>query len=298
MNKAQIKKVLKLMSIEKKNLYKTPVLKVFENGDGYYSFDKLSVLVKNTGLDSGYYAKNDLDIAVKTSSEPSSFIVCNKDLALYDHNKNYNKMTNNDINNQFITNMIKVEKSLKSAIGKDKTRNFMCGLFFDFKQGNIVATDGRRLHKKPCLDGFNFDFLMPDYVANLIPESIYNISYTKNGCLLFSDNDGMFFAVEKIDGQFPVYQRVIPEFRTLKKTLEIKYIELYKKTLIAKNEKTFKILFENKNGENVDLLAFDYRYLSDISEKDDIKLFFNDTEGACMVKKGVIVYVIMPMKAG
>lgn len=106
------------------------------------------------------------------------------------------------------------------AVSDDETRFFMNGVLFEKKEDDLimVATDGRRLSivKKPLSQGVD------DFTQVIIPPKILNI-ITKR-----ASNEGMIgihvadkiiyfkfgnynFSSVLIEGQFPNYQRVIPE---------------------------------------------------------------------------------------
>lgn len=106
------------------------------------------------------------------------------------------------------------------AVSDDETRFFMNGIYFEKKEDNLVlvATDGRRLAyiSKPLCQGIG------DFTPAIVPPKVLNIILKR------APNEGMIqlAIVEKmifvkfgnyqftsvlIDGQFPNYNRVIPE---------------------------------------------------------------------------------------
>lgn len=106
------------------------------------------------------------------------------------------------------------------AVSDDETRYFMNGVYFEKKEENLVmvATDGRRLaySAKPLCAG------IADFQPAIVPPKILNIILKRlpsEGSLSMAVLNKMIyfkfgnysFASVLIDGQFPNYQRVIPE---------------------------------------------------------------------------------------
>lgn len=106
------------------------------------------------------------------------------------------------------------------AISDDETRYFMNGVLFEKRDNNLVmvATDGRRLAfiKKEC------EASIPDFNQVIIPQKILNIilkRISNEGMMRLSIDDkkiyvnsnNYHFSSVLIEGQFPNYQRVIPE---------------------------------------------------------------------------------------
>lgn len=106
------------------------------------------------------------------------------------------------------------------AVSEDETRYFMNGVYFE-KAGdrlNMVATDGRRLGfcSKELLAG------IPDFPSAIVHPKILsivlkhcpdegNISMAIVDKMIFFRFGNYKFGAVLIDGQFPSYQRVIPE---------------------------------------------------------------------------------------
>ncbi|GAB1482304.1 DNA polymerase III subunit beta [Treponema sp.] len=106
------------------------------------------------------------------------------------------------------------------AVSDDETRYFMNGVFFE-KNGEtliMVATDGRRL----AYVGKNPETVIPDFKGIIVPPKILNIILKRSGdegLLSIGVSDKSMFvrfgsyhlSSVLIEGQFPNYQRVIPE---------------------------------------------------------------------------------------
>ena len=106
------------------------------------------------------------------------------------------------------------------AVSDDETRYFMNGVFLEKVNGNIimVATDGRRLSfsRKPhMIEGMDFSgIIIPPKILNLIRklssrEGELSLAVTPKNVFVKFDNQKISSAV--IEGQFPNYQKVIPE---------------------------------------------------------------------------------------
>ena len=106
------------------------------------------------------------------------------------------------------------------SVSDDETRYFMNGVYIENKENNLVfvATDGRRLAfiKK------NFGIPLPNFKGIIVPPKILNIinrHSTDEGEIkiaigeknIFFNFNSYKFSSVLIDGQFPSYDRVIPE---------------------------------------------------------------------------------------
>ena len=144
------------------------------------------------------------------------------------------------------------------AVSDDKNRYFMTGIYF-IKNGDVltmVATDGRRLS---CVNKSGFS--IPDFNPAIVPTKILN-------CILKNapDEGNIFVAViDKsifakfgnqefssvlIDGQYPNYQKVIPE--SLSYSIMVNKADLdaaLKRTTIMVDKKVSRIIFKISSGE-------------------------------------------------
>lgn len=83
---------------------------------------------------------------------------------------------------------------LNAARSKDQTRYFMSEVYFDAKENRLAATDGCRLH-----------FL------DLSDDAIAAYGLVASGYVALDEKRNIITYV-KLDGQFPNYTRVIPEY--------------------------------------------------------------------------------------
>ena len=144
------------------------------------------------------------------------------------------------------------------AVSDDITRLFMNGVFME-KNGdnlNLVATDGRRLSfaSKPLLAGVS------DFPPVIIPPTILNIILKRapdEGNIFIAVVDKMIFfkfgnykfGSVLLDGQFPNYNRVIPDhqersFQVQKSDL----ISALKRVALMVDKKAGRIYFEVSDG--------------------------------------------------
>ena len=106
------------------------------------------------------------------------------------------------------------------AVSEDETRYFMNGVYFEKKNNDLilVATDGRRLSfaSKPILEGVNefTSSIVHPKVLNIIlkhaPEE-GNIKVAVVEKMIFFKFGNYKFGSVLLEGQFPTYERVIPE---------------------------------------------------------------------------------------
>ena len=106
------------------------------------------------------------------------------------------------------------------AVSEDETRYFMNGVYFEKKDNNLVlvATDGRRLAyaSKAVLDGA-MDFpsaIVHPKVLNIVAKHASdegNVSIAIVDKMIFFRFANYELSSTLLDGQFPNYQRVIPE---------------------------------------------------------------------------------------
>jgi DNA polymerase-3 subunit beta len=120
------------------------------------------------------------------------------------------------------------------AVSDDETRYFMNGVFMENSDGNLamVATDGRRLSyiKKqigPQLPEFG-GVIVPPKILNLIRklasgEGSVQVAVTEKNIFVQFDNQRISSAL--IEGQFPNYQRVIPDEQQYH--IQVKHGELH-----------------------------------------------------------------------
>ena len=143
------------------------------------------------------------------------------------------------------------------AVSDDKNRYFMTGVYLE-KTGNtftMVATDGRRLS---CVNKSGFN--VPDFQPAIVPVKILscvlknapdegNIKIAIVEKSIFIKFANLEFSSVLIDGQFPNYQKVIPE--NLTKSIMVNKNDLdaaLKRTTIMVDKKVSRIIFKISSG--------------------------------------------------
>lgn len=143
------------------------------------------------------------------------------------------------------------------AVSDDRNRYFMTGVYF-VKNGEtltMVATDGRRLS---CVNKSAIN--VPDFQPAIIPTKILstilkhapeegNIEVAVIDKSIFVKFGSMEFSSVLIDGQFPNYQKVIPENLTM--SIQVNKTDLdaaLKRTTIMVDKKVSRIIFKISSG--------------------------------------------------
>ncbi|QTQ12964.1 DNA polymerase III subunit beta [Treponema parvum] len=220
------------------------------------------------------------------------------------------------------------------SVSEDGNRYFMTGVFFTKKEENLVmvATDGRRLSyiEKDVTNP------VPDFPSSIVPVKILNCvlkNASDEGNILVSVIDKMIFikfgnyefSSLLLDGQFPNYQRVIPEkqsfhFKVYKNDLE----EALKRTALMIDKKICRLLFKISPGVlklispesdigtadeeipceyagNEITLALNYRYIGDplkVIKTDKVVFEFTEVMKAITLRSDPAAdyfHIIMPM---
>ena len=169
----------------------------------------------------------------------------------------------------------------------------MNGIYFDCE--NIVSTDGRRLIYTEN-QNINRNCIASCFKCKKLwtqAKEIYiGLKCTK---LVFSD---CVFYIEHIEGQFPNYKKVTPEFTdnyvvTIPAKKELEYFLKKQKVLNAKNPE---VRYELKNKNNAaESVMFNVKYLLDIEKYGIEKLSGQDNKKAYTGKFDGMHIVIMPM---
>lgn len=144
------------------------------------------------------------------------------------------------------------------AVSEDETRYFMNGVFFEKRGDNLtmVATDGRRLSfvSKPILAGVN------DFPSAIVHPKILNIIVRhapEEGNIFVAVVDKMiFFAFGSykfgsvlLEGQFPNYERVIPENQLYAfKVQRTDLVDALKRVALMVDKKAGRIYFSISDG--------------------------------------------------
>ncbi|MCI1208766.1 MAG: DNA polymerase III subunit beta [Treponema sp.] len=144
------------------------------------------------------------------------------------------------------------------AVSDDGNRYFMTGVYFSKKDENLimVATDGRRLSyiAKPVA------LSIPEFPSAIVPVKILNcvlknapmegnISVAVVDKMIFITFGNYEFSSLLLDGQFPNYQRVIPEHQSY--SFQVSKADLsaaLKRTALMIDKKVSRLLFKIEPG--------------------------------------------------
>jgi DNA polymerase-3 subunit beta len=220
------------------------------------------------------------------------------------------------------------------AVSDDETRYFMNGVFFK-KEGDkmiMVATDGRRLAyaEKPAGEGVK-DFsgvIIPPKILGILTrragdEGLVGISITDKNIFISFGSYNLSSVL--IDGQFPNYQRVIPETQKFFFTINrLETLEALKRVSLLVEQKSRRVYLglapglmsvsseesdignareeiPNKyDGEELSI-ALNYRYIEEpfkVMTDEEISIHFTDPTKAITVKpvpEKDFFHIVMPM---
>ena len=144
------------------------------------------------------------------------------------------------------------------AVSDDETRFFMNGVYFEKNGDNLilVSTDGRRLAfvSKPLCQGIS-DFspaIVPPKILNIILKRAPSegfISFAVVEKMIFVKFGNYQFTSVLIDGQFPNYNRVIPETQSFKFEVEKKELQdALRRVGLLVDKKAQRVYFEISSG--------------------------------------------------
>ncbi|MDR0403282.1 MAG: DNA polymerase III subunit beta [Treponema sp.] len=220
------------------------------------------------------------------------------------------------------------------AVSDDETRYFMNGVFFK-KEGDkmiMVATDGRRLAYAEKITGEKVE----DFGGVIIPPKILGILMRRagdEGLIGISITDKNVFinfgsyklSSVLIDGQFPNYQRVIPETQEYSFTVNrLETLEALKRVSLLVEQKSRRVYMGvapglmsvsseesdignakeeipcKYDGEEVSI-ALNYRYIEEpfkVMEGEEISVYFTEASKAITIKpvpEKDFFHIVMPM---
>lgn len=144
------------------------------------------------------------------------------------------------------------------AVSEDETRYFMNGVFFEKKGDNLnmVATDGRRLSfvSKSILAGIS-EFpsaIVHPKILNIIlkhaPEE-GNIFVAVVDKMIFFKFGNYKFGAALLEGQFPNYERVIPEHQVFNfQVYKVDLVDALKRVALMVDKKAGRIFFNISDG--------------------------------------------------
>ena len=227
------------------------------------------------------------------------------------------------------------------AVSDDKNRYFMTGVYLEKNADTftMVATDGRRLS---CVNKSGFN--VPDFQPAIVPVKILscilknapdegniNISIVEKS--IFVKFGNLEFSSVLIEGQFPNYQKVIPENLTMSFMVNKADLDAaLKRTTIMVDKKVSRIIFKISSGvlklispesdigtadeeipcryDGQDIsMALNFTYVTEplkVIDSENVVFDFNinDVDGDANITKAVImrsetggdyIHVIMPM---
>ncbi len=221
------------------------------------------------------------------------------------------------------------------AVSDDETRYFMNGVLFEKQENKIimVATDGRRLaliHKEApeVIQDFN-KIIIPPKVLNIImkragDEGLVSISISDK--TIFIKFGSYNLSSVLIDGDFPNYQRVIPEQQNYSfKVNRLEMLDALKRVALFVEQKSRRIYISlvpgaltvsceeseignakedipcQYDGEEISM-ALNYRYIEEpfkIMTDDEIQIFFTESAKAITIKpvpEKDFFHIVMPMQ--
>jgi DNA polymerase-3 subunit beta len=221
------------------------------------------------------------------------------------------------------------------AVSDDETRYFMNGVFFEKQEGNLVmvGTDGRRLAYISVEAGSE----IKDFAGVIIPPKILNVLLKRagdEGLVSISITDKTIFvkfgsyqlSSILIEGQFPNYQRVIPESQNYSFTINrIDMLDALRRVSLLVEQKSRRIYLglSSRNisissaesdigtarenipckyeGEDVSI-ALNYRYIEEpfkIMTDTEVSIYFTEATRAITIKpvpERNFFHIIMPMQ--
>jgi len=221
------------------------------------------------------------------------------------------------------------------AVSDDETRYFMNGVFIEKIDGGLVlvATDGRRLSYVKKL----FDATIPDFKGVIVPPKVLSLVLKRapdEGMIMIAVTDkSIFFRFGSykissvlIEGQFPNYQKVIPESQKNRITLKRSdLLDAMKRVAIFVEQKSHRTFFAISEGlivissEESDLgtareefscdysgpeatIALNYKYVEEplkVMDSESISIEFTEPNRAITVSpipSADYFHVVMPMQ--
>ncbi len=221
------------------------------------------------------------------------------------------------------------------SVSDDETRYFMNGVYFEKTDGYVVmvSTDGRRLsYAKKLLQSEIPDFqgvIIPPKILHLIKkltsgEGYLDIAVTEKNVWIKFDNRKLYSNL--IEGQFPNYRPVIPEFQRFEiTTSKGDLLEALRRVSLLVEQKSRRIYIDvdcdilSLRSEEIDLgtaqeeiacrysgestrIALNYLYLIDPlkeMDEDTVKILFTEPNRAITLrpeKNEDYFHIIMPMQ--
>jgi DNA polymerase-3 subunit beta len=219
------------------------------------------------------------------------------------------------------------------AVSDDDSRFFMTGVYFDYQDNvlKLVATDGRRLslarHDMEINQPFNV--IVPTKPLSIIKklasgQGTIDIIISEKSIVFILDNQRIFSNF--IDGQFPNYQRVIPDSQLYSaKINRDDFVDAIRRVSLMADQKSQRILLTLTNSyaiisseeselgmakEEIPIeyngpqsqIAMNYQYLLDplrVYPDPDVFFLFSDTKRAVTLRpisEKNFFHIVMPMQ--
>lgn len=220
------------------------------------------------------------------------------------------------------------------AVSDDETRYFMNGVYMEKLEDKIVmvATDGRRLS---CISKI-FGDAVPSFSGVIIPPKVLNlvrkllssqgmVSMAIGEKQVFFEFDNQKLSSSMIEGQFPNYQRVIPESQLYSINIKRTQFNEALKRVALMVEKSRRIIVllapgsmtlmseETEFGQGKEEIVCDYegpenkialnfQYLSDplkVIDEDELTIQYTETNKAVTIQPNPAkdyFHIIMPMQ--
>lgn len=152
------------------------------------------------------------------------------------------------------------------SVSKDETRIFMNGVFLRKAAGKLimVATDGRRL----SLIEIPTESVMPDFDGVIIHPKFLTIirdlacgegelALSLSEKTIYAQFDNTKISATLIDGQFPKYERVIPEEQVYDLSFDrLEFLDSLRRTAVFSDDKSHRIFLQFSLGK-VEMIAED-----------------------------------------
>lgn len=232
------------------------------------------------------------------------------------------------------TEIIEMIRQTVFAVSDDETRYFMNGVYLENNDGHLVmvATDGRRLSYIKS----DQEAQLPDFPGSIVPPKILNlvrklasgegnVHISLSSKAIFFQFDNQKLSSSLIEGQFPNYQRVIPDDQQYSFTVDRNELSEALRRVSLLVEKSRRIYLKLNDGslsisseqseigvasEELSctyegpetLMALNYMYLSDplkIIQSDQVEIEFSEPTKALSlfsVPRGSYFHIIMPMQ--
>ncbi len=219
------------------------------------------------------------------------------------------------------------------SVSDDDSRFLMTGVFFDYQDNvlKLVATDGRRLGfaRHEISIGNPFSVIVPTKPLNMIRklasgQGLIEVMICEKSIVFSLDNQKIYSNF--IDGQYPNYQRVIPESQAY--TVKIKrddFSDAIRRVSLMADQKSKRILMTFTSDTAVissdegelgmakeeipiefdgpqSMIAMNYQYLLDplrVFPDSDLYFLFTDTKRAVTLRPSLernFFHIIMPMQ--